>query len=587
MTLSSFLRIALVALLLGLAGCGRNSSSTGHALSSPLVAKCDPGKLGGRFVMGCSESPNSFNPLFATNVTSDNVLRLLFGSLVNMNMATQEPGPALAESWSVASDQKTWTFKLRDGARWSDGQPFTADDVVFTWNDIMYNPQWNHLTYDLFRMNGTNFIVSKVDDKTVRVVTPGVFAPFIELFGSVPILPKHALEGAVRENLFPRAYGLNTKPERIVGSGPYRVKEIQPSDHILLERNPEYWVKDRQGQRLPYFDEVMFLIGGAGAEIRKFLDGKSDVCENVRSENLPVFQKLLVNGKYEVVDLGIGAQRDFLWFNQNTGTDSTGKPFVDPVKLKWFRNKKFRQAISCSINRERIARTVYDGRAQPIYGFISTENRKWDNPGIPRYEFDLSRASALLAEAGFKSRNSDGILVDADGHPAEILFYSNTGNPLREKTAAIIQEDLQKIGVKLVFVPMDFRTLLTKINGTFDYEGALMGLSGGGDDPALQMNVLRSSEELHQWFPFQKTPSTKWEARIDALMDDQFGTLDFAKRKKDFDEVQVILAEELPMIYTVSPFTYAMIRSGVGNLQPAVMSPYHLTWNLEELYFKK
>ncbi len=582
-------RLAVSGCVLLLAGCGKtDGTNRGHALTpSPLVAQCEPGRAGGQFVMATSGSPNTFNPLFATNLASDNVIRLLFGSLVTMNLATQEPGPGLAESWSVAADQKTWTFKLRPGVRWSDGEPFSADDVVFTWNSLMFDPELNHVSLELFRINGRNFAVSKVDDMTVRVVTPEVFAPFIEVFGGAPILPKHVLETAVREKLVPIAYGIHTRPERIVCSGPYRVKEIQPGQHVLLERNPEYWVTDRKGNRLPYFDEIKFIAGEPGAEIRKFLDGKSDVCEEVRSENLPAFQKILGKRPYELIDLGIGAQRDFLWFNQNTGADGSGKPFVDPVKLKWFRDKRFRQAVSCSIDRERIVKMVYEGRAQPIYGFISTENKKWNNPNVPRYAFDLEKATGLLAQMGMKQRNSEGVLLDAEGHPVEILFYSNIENPLRKLTALIIQENLQKVGIKLVFVPMEFRTLIRRINETFDYEGALMGLSGGTSDPGAQMNVLRSSEELHQWFPNQKTPSTEWEARVDALMDDQLRTLDFAKRKKDFDEVQVILAEELPMIYTVSPFAYAMIRPGVGNIRPSVLSPYHVTWNLEELYFKK
>jgi peptide/nickel transport system substrate-binding protein len=584
-------RLALLGLAVALAGCGRQGNSrpnTGHALPpSALVAQCEPGRVGGRFVLATSSSPNSFNPLFATNSASDNIVRLLFGSLVNLNMVTQEAGPGLAESWSVAADQKTWTFKLRPGVRWSDGQPFTADDVVFTWNELMYNPELNRLTYDLFRSGGQNFAVTKVDDTTVRVVTPEVFAPLIDFFGGVPILPKHALEGALREKVFPMAYSLNTRPARIVGCGPYRVKEIKPGRYTLLERNPEYWVTDRQGHRLPYFDEVMFPVGGPGAEVNKFLEGKSDVCEAVRPENLGVFERVLAKRQVQTIDLGIGAERDFLWFNQNTGADSAGKPIVTPAKLKWFRNKKFRQAVSCAIDRERIAKSVYGGRAAPIYGFISTENKKWNNPEIPRFGFDLARARSLLTEIGLQDRTGDGVLEDAEGNPVEIMFYSNTGNPLREQAAGIIQEGLKVVGVKLVFVPMDFRALVGKINGAFDYEAALMGLGGGGADPASQMNVLRSSEELHQWFPFQKSPSTEWEARIDSLMDAQMHTLDFAQRKKDFDEVQVILAEELPMIYTVSPFTYAMVRANVGNLRPSVLSPYHVTWNLEELYFKK
>src|SRR5439155_1155269 len=221
-----------------------------------------------------------------------------------------------------------------------------------------------------------------------------------------------------------------------------------------------------------------------------------------------------------------------------------------------------------------------------IYDFISAENQKWNNPNIPRYGYDLTKARALLAEIGIQDRNGDGVLEDADGNPIEISFSSNTGNPARERAAVMIAEDLKKLGVKLVYQPTDFKALVEKVNLTFDYECALMGLGGGGVDPASQINVLKSSEELHQWFPFQKTPATEWEAGIDKLMDAQMRTLDFTQRKKDFDKVQAILADELPMIYTVSPFTCAAIRSDVGNVRPSVLTPYRLTWNMEELYFK-
>ena len=586
----SFSRLTWLGCVLALAGCGKPGNSkpnTGHPLPpSPLIAHGEPGQTGGRLVIAHAASPNTFNPLFSNNTASDAIVRLLFSSLVNLDMATQEPGPGLAESWSVALDQKTWTFKLRRGVRWSDGQPVTADDVVFTWNEIMYRPEFNRLTFDLFRIGGRNFAVTKVDDFTVQVITPEVFAPFIEFFGGAPILPEHILAAAVKEQVFPLAYGIKTRPDRIVGCGPYRLKELRPGQFTLLERNPEYWVTDRQGRRLPYLDEVMFTVhGGPGAEIASFLEAKSDVCETMRPQHYAQFQQAAAGGRFQLVELGVGAERDFLWFNQNTGINGAGKSLVNPAKLKWFRDRKFRQAVSCAIDRDRLAREAYGGRAQPTYSFISTENRKWNNPNTPRYSFDRARARALLAEIGIQDRNNDGVMKDADGNPIEVLFYSNTGNPVREKAAALIQEDLKQLGVKLIYLPLSYQALVERINVTFDYECALMGLGGGGSDPASQINVLRSSEDLHQWFPSQKTPSTDWEARVDSLMDAQMRTLDFAQRKKYFDEVQAILAEELPMIYTVAPFSAAAIRADVGNLRPAVLSPYHLTWNLEELYF--
>jgi peptide/nickel transport system substrate-binding protein len=592
MTVLSILRVGAFGILIGVAGCGKQTSSrpaAGHAVPQPpLVSKGDAGERGGRFTIAIAGSPQTFNPLFAFDGASDAVTRMLFSSLIRLDLVTHEPGPGLAESWSVEADQKTWTFKLRQGLRWSDGEPLTAADVAFTWNEVMYNPDYNHFTYELFRTHGQNFIVTNLDELTVRVITPEVFAPFVEFFGSVAILPRHNLEAAARDKRFPSAYAVSSRPEKIIGSGPYRVREIQPAKFTLLEANPEYWMTDKQGRRLPYFDEVLFTsVGKQGNEVSLFLSGKIDVCETLRGENIAQVKQAAAGGKFKLLELGVGTERDFIWFNQNTGSNAAGKPLVNPAKLKWFRNKKFRQAVSCALDRERLAREAYEGSAQPIYGFLSTENPKWNNPNIPKFSYDPARAKALLAEIGIQDRKGSGTLEDADGNPIEILFNSNTGNPMREKAALIIQDDLKKIGINITYVRVDFRTLLEKVNGTFDYECALMGLGGGGVDPASQLNVLRSSDELHQWFPFQKTPATDWEARIDALMDAQMRTLDFTQRKKAFDEVQAILAEELPMIYTVSPFAFAAIRSDIGNARPSVLTPYRVTWNIEELFLKK
>ena len=578
-------------LVLLVPGCGRQSApkppATGHALPSPLVAKCEPGQPGGRLTLVTVGSPRTFNPLLVEDNASDQVVRMLFGSLVIVDSTALEAGPGLAESWAVEPDGKTWTFKLRAGLRWSDGQPLTSEDVVFTWNEVMYNPDMNRLTYDLFRINGKNFAISKVDEVTVRVMTPEIFAPFLEYFGGVPILPKHAIGREVQERRFLSIYTPNTRPEKIVGSGPFRVKELQPGKGVLLERNPEYWCVDKAGRRLPYFDEVL-LAGAVGASPTfLFLNGHGDVCEQARVEEYAAVRSAASVGKLQVLELGVGPERDLLWFNLNTNVNAGGRPLVSPIKSKWFRDKSFRQAVSCAIDRDRLVKEVYGGRAQPVMAFIPTENKKWSNSNVPQFGYDLARARALLAGMGIQDRNGDGTLEDAGGNAIEFTLHSNTGNPAREKCAALIAGDLRRLGFKTDFQPMDFRALVAKVNETFDYECVLMGLGGGGVDPASQVNVVKSGETLHQWFPNQPAPATDWEARLDGLMDAQMRTLDFAHRKKTFDEVQAILAEQLPMIYTVAPLHLAAARADLANLRPSLLTPYRLTWNVEQLYFRK
>jgi peptide/nickel transport system substrate-binding protein len=561
---------------------------------SPLVSKAEPGQFGGKLTIAIPGSPRTFNPVEPPDVASDFIARLLFSSLVRMDWATQEVGPGLAESWSVEPDNKTWTFRLRQGVRWSDGTRLTADDVVFTWNDVMLNPQLHNFTYEVFNINGKHFTVTKLDDYTIRVVTPEVFAPFLEFFGTISILPKHKLETAARERSFRAAYASDTRVDQVVGCGPYRLREVKLGAYTLLERNPEFWMTDKQGRRLPYLDQIQIVSsGGPGSDAIVFLNGKADLFENIRSEFYDQFKQTSSNGLFKVLDLGAGAEREFLWFNQNTNLTPSGSPLVSPVKLKWFLNKKFREAVSCAIDRERIVQEAYHGRAQAAYGFVSNESPKWNNPNIPRFAYDPSRARSLLGEAGITvtgATNSGAgalpIARDAENNPIEIVLHSNTGNPAREKAAGLIVEDLGKIGVKLVYTPVLFETLRQKIDQTFDYEAALIGLGGGGTDPASQINVLRSSEPLHQWFPSQKTPATGWEAKIDDLMDTQMRTLDFTARKQAFDQVQVILADESPMIYTVAPLAAAAARPNISNLRPSVMTPFRLTWNIEELFIK-
>jgi peptide/nickel transport system substrate-binding protein len=260
---------------------------------------------------------------------------------------------------------------------------------------------------------------------------------------------------------------------------------------------------------------------------------------------------------------------------------------VDPVKLKWFRNTKFRQAISYAIDRPSIVKASLAGRGEPNYSFESVQNKRWYNPNIMTYPHDPAKARALLKEIGIEDRNGDGYLEDAEGHVIEFVMNTNAGNDRRNQTAIVIQEDLKRLGVKLTYQQLDFNTLVQRLNADHDFECVLLGWAGGTPDPTFSMNVLKSSGFSHEWYPRQKTPSTEWEARIDFLMNAQVKTLDQAERKKYFDEVQAILAEQVPMIYTTSMRAFSAVRSDVGNVRGTTLDSNRVTWNVDELYFKK
>jgi len=589
-------RFLVPVLLLLVAGCGKKSGSESASrpsnapLPDPvLVAPCEPGIYGGRLVLATFGEPKTFNPITANESSSTDIIRYLFAALATLDLAKQEPTPAIAESWSVEPDQKTWTFKMRKGVLWSDGKPLTADDVIFTWNDVIYNPTINNVMRDQFLIRGKPFAVSKVDDYTIRAVTPEIYAPMLENFGGAPIIPKHVLESPVKEGRFESSYGINTAPENIVGSGPYRIKQYKPGQHVLLERNPYFFEVDSKKQRLPFIDNIIWTtVPNFNAMSLRFLHGESDLQDIIRPDEISSFQEEEKKGRVKLLDLGTQMEPTYVWFNQNTNVNAkTGAPLVAPHKLKWFRNQKFRQAISYAIDRESVVKSVYTGRAMPNYGIHTPANKRWFNPNTATYPFSQQKAKALLSEIGIRDRDGDGILEDESGNKLEFTLNTNTGHPVREKISVLIQEDLKRLGIQLVFQPLDFNALVDRMNVSFDYDAILLVIGGDSIDPSSGMNVWKSDGYTHFWFPRQKAPSTEWEARIDELMNLQLTTLKYEERKKYFDEVQAILAEQVPVISIVAPRGYAAVRSDIGNVKPTVVSSARVSWNAEELYFKK
>ncbi len=584
-----------------LSGCGSKNetqpvssanTSTNYPLPDPpVVVDCHAGTSGGRFVVNSVTDPKTFNYITASESSSIDICRLMFWSLLNFDQANQAVEPGLADFWTNSPDGKTWTFHLRKNLCWSDGQPLTADDVVFTWNDLIYNTNIINAWRDQFIIDGKKFTISKVDDLTVQVVTPEVYAPFLMDFAAgPPVMPKHILEKYVANGTFTSAYGVNTDPAEIVGSGPYRLKEYKPAQYTMLERNPYFLEVDTNGTRLPYFDNVIYaVVPDFDAQSLRFLGGEADVDDEVPTYEYDKFKAEADKGKIILLEPGISLLKEFLVFNENTNVNpKTGQPDVDANKLKWFRNTKFRQAVSYAINRDEIIKAVSFGHAIPSYGMEAPGNKKWNAPNIQTYPYNPDKALELLKEIGIEKRNGNDFLTDSNGNKIEFVLNTMSGSPGAQKQSLLIINDLSKLGMHVIFQTLDFNTEMVKFGETFDYDSALAAIgSGGSADPSSGMNVVESSGFNHQWFPQQKTPSTPWEAQLDQLMDAQLETLDENQRKKDYDEVQEILAEQQPLIFTIAPMTYAGIRPDVGNVRATSLSDFPASWNIEELYYKK
>jgi peptide/nickel transport system substrate-binding protein len=277
-------------------------------------------------------------------------------------------------------------------------------------------------------------------------------------------------------------------------------------------------------------------------------------------------------------DLGPSIEAEQLWFNQAT------KSPLPEYKKAWFRSQNFRRAISMAINRGDLARVAFRGHATPSIGPLSPANKLWFDSHLKPQPYDPKGALELLKQEGF--RKSGDVLKDKTGKPVVFSLITNSGNKPRERMGSLIQEDLQHIGIKVNFVPLDFPSVIERITGTFDYEACMLGLTNVDLDPNGEMNVWLSGADNHQWNPAQKTPQTEWEAEIDKLMHAQASTLKRSKRKAAFDKVQQIVADEQPMLYLVDKNALVAVSPAVKNADPVVLTP-ETYWNIEYLSLDK
>ena len=540
------------------------------------------GRYGGHLTIGQRSEPKTLNPVIATDAISREVIGRLMGDLIEINRSSQQTEPALAKSWKISSDGRTFTLQLRKGIRFSDGFPFDADDVVFSFgvymDEAVDSPQ-----RDLLIIDGKPITVTKVDQYTVRFVLPRPYAAAERLFDGLAMLPKHLLEKPYREGHFAQAWSLNVRTSEIAGLGPFRLKEYVPGQRIVVERNPFYWKVDSENQRLPYLDELVFLfVGTEDAQVMRFEAGETDIISRLSAENYNLLTREKARIALQLADMGPSLEYNFLLFNLN---DLGGKKLDDVSKKQaWFRDLKFRQAISAAVDRESIVNLVYGARGTALWGNVGPGNKLWINQAIPHPSRSIERARELLKSAGYKW-NSTGQLLDAGGQLVEFSIITSSSNSQRMKMATLLQDDLAHLGMQVHIVPLEFRALIDRVFQSFNYDAAIMALGGGDADPNPEMNVWAYSGTSHLWHLGETQPATDWERELDQLMQQQMVTLDYAQRKKLYDRAQQLIAENLPLIFLGTPNILAGANSRVGNFHPAVLDPYTL-WNSDGLYVR-
>ncbi len=562
------------------AALGLSASSPCAADQESLVVEGELGRPGGRLVSSLRSEPKTFNPLLARDSASRTVIDLLMADLVHINRRTHLTEPSVARSWSVSEDGRRYTLELRRGLRFSDGHPLDADDVLFSF-EVYLDAKVAAPQRNLLIIGGEPVRVRKEGPYRVVFELAQPYGAGERIFDLVAILPRHLLEKPYREGQWPRVWGPGTPAGEVVGLGPFRLKEYVPGERVLLEKNPYYWKTDSSGGRLPYLDEILFLVvASEPAEVMRFRSGDTQLISGMSAQSYAAMEREGAQTSYRLHDAGPGLEYTFLFFNLNDG----GGRKVASRKQSWFRQAGFRRAISSAIDRRSIVDLVYGSRAAVLSSHVTPGNRLWYDSSASPGRYDLSEAREQLRSAGF-TWSASGSLQDAEG-PVEFSLLTSAGNVARSMIATIVQDDLRKVGIEVRVVTVDFAALMDRVFETSDYEAALLTFGSSDVDPTAELATLLSSGEMHVWHLGQKRPATEWEAEIDRLMLQQMTSTDSAERKRLYNRVQEIVAEELPIIPLVSPHILVGAHRRLGNVQPAVLAPYAL-WNAEQLYFRQ
>jgi peptide/nickel transport system substrate-binding protein len=514
---------------------------------------CLPAQWGGTLRFAIRSEPKNLHPLQVTEESSETVRYLTSGVLIRVNRRTQQPEPELAESWKVSDAGRRIRFELRPRVQFSDGTPFTADDVAYTFEQLA-SPGLRSPSADAFSSGKGPVKITVHSPLSVSVLLPAPIAGLERLFDQISILSR------------------NSPLKERATLGPFRIGRHQPGVFLMLERNPLYWKKDSSGKRLPYLDAIRLEIQqNRDIDLLRFRRGELHLITKMEPE---LFERLAAEQPQAARNAGPSLEPEQMWFNQ-----APASPIPD-YKKAWFTSRNFRNAVSHAIRRDDLARIAFRNMATPAAGPVSQANRFWFNKDLHPRRHDPAASLRLLAQDGFRKQGAK--LVDRAGHPVEFTLITNSGNKTRARMAALIQQDLAEIGIRVNLAPLDFPSLLERISRTLDYDACLLGLVNLDLDPNGQMNLWLSSGANHQWNPGQTAPSTPWEAEIDQLMRAQAAETDPSRRKAHFDRVQKIVWEQEPFIYLVYKNAISGVSPDLRGVQPVALFPQAF-WNADQI----
>ena len=535
-----------------------------------------PATRGGQVVATIRSEPRSFNRIVARDQTTLIIDAITQGRLVRINRATFELEPWLAERWESSEDGRSHTLHLRPGINWSDGTPLTSADVLFS-IDAIYDPKSNSVLTDTLLIGGKPIGASAPDSQTVVLTYPAPSGLGVRLLDNLPILPKHKLEPALKAGTFASAWNSQTAPADLAGTGPFILREYQPGQRLVYERNPHYWRKGPDGTALPYVDRlVLEVVPEQNAELLRLQSGAADLLNGeIRPEDYVSVRRAEEQGQVRLIELGVSPDADALWFCL--------KPEVKnkDARFAFLQKPEFRQAISHAVDREAFAETVFLGEAVPIWGPVTPGNKPWFWPDVPRYPHDDARARELLKSIGLEDRNGNGVVEDSAGTEARFTVITQQGLGYYERGTAVLRDEAAKVGVALDIAPLEFGAMIERMLAC-NYDAIYMRPLFTDLDPAGNLDFWLSSGGTHLWNMGQKTPATEWEKRIDSIIVQQASTLDPERRRALLNDAQRILAENLPVLYFAAPRMYGAHSARLSGVVPSVMRP-NILWSADTL----
>lgn len=568
--MKKLLTLSLVlVLIMGLSFAAQAEEVEKKVVSDSLINKT--GEQGGEYVISLTSAPQTFNYYGAIDWSTFSIMTNVLDSLVDANPVTKKIEPGLAKDWEIINGGKKVILHLRKGVKWSDGEPFNADDVIFTFNNLTLNPNAEANEVNRYKINGEMVEFSQKDSHTVVVDLPAPYGPFMKILSQAPIAPEHKLAkhldednpGAINE-----AWSTGVDPSKIVGTGPFVIDQYVVDQKLVLKRNPHSWRYDSEGTQLPYIDNLVYLfVKNSEVQLAKFQAGEIDEI-SISGKNYPMLKQKEVSGAdFKVLNgkpVNPTPSPTHLSFNFDA---------EDKELRKAFRNLKFREAMSYLIDRERIIDEVYNTLAIKSGVPVVPTNKAFYNPEIESYRrgFDIEKARQILSAIGYNDTDGDGIRELPDGEDFEFTLTTAVDSQDRVDIASLLKDNMEKAGIKVNLNLIKGGLVFDKALAS-EFESMVMAF-GNQPDPQFRKAIWQPGRALYYWHLSTMSEDKKpikenmydWEKEVFEMFEKGQVTMDPEKRKGYYDKWQSIYAQELPVIFITKGMDLSAVQNDIGN----------------------